>query len=142
MSYEDDPSIPDHSLLYRRVPTQPNYYQWDANRNCFRPTSLAFRDDGRNNAPMSVHLGVVLDEMKLAPSELLKPFPSFALASIPVELARQLHQKIVRNPVEDDAERQVVCGAAHGLVVGEKRKADKAMALGATWAVPPTSTGR
>lgn len=120
----DDPSIAPATLLYRRV--HPNFLKLDDNRRCLRFDSGAFQDEN-----LSVHLGDVLADLGVPPSEMLANFaPEFALVSFSASLAREVEMIVCRDPQPDDP--------SHGLVVGKKTGGKKRrLARGSAWAVEP-----
>ncbi len=77
---------------------------------------------------MSVVIESVLRALSREPVSVLKGHEGFALAGITVGLARELEQKVVKDPTPEEP--------AHGLVIGDKRKAKKRMAKEAIWVIP------
>jgi hypothetical protein len=125
--YADDPTIPDPSELWRRIP--PKQIVPDENLGGLRPSSAAF-DNHRNGSPMSVHLADVLAELGRGPNTVLVGHDDFALAAITAGLARECGQGVARDPLPEEP--------AHGLVFGKKTKAvRKILALGYRWVIPP-----
>lgn len=112
MEYEDDPSIPDRSDLYRRV--HPDQVVFDKNTGEFRPSSAAFKDHP-NGSPMSVNLLCEMQALNVDPVEYtLRGFAAYHLAIIECGFTRSLNQAIAREPLPDNP--------AHGVVFGEKHK--------------------
>lgn len=125
----DDQTIRDECELFRRVLIQPDIHVvWDKNLGRWRPTSAAFRDH-KNGTPMSVCLGDVLDDLGRTPQSVLQGHEGLALAVISAAVARENNQSVLRDPLPDEP--------AHGHVVGDKRKASRAMAKAAQWVVEP-----
>ena len=138
MSYTDDATVLDGTLLLRRVPDDPGrQLVWDGNQQRWRPSSAAFNDDRRGD-PMSVTLEDTLRELgRPLESALDGHEEGYFLAAITALLARQNNQGIQRDPLREEP--------AHGLVFGKKSKAVRSrLAKGAAWVVapkldPPTS---
>jgi len=131
--HQDDKTIANDTLLYRRVINQPNppakQIVWDDNKNCWRPSSAAFTDHP-NGSPMSVALGDTLQEEGLEPNSVLDGHENFCLVSFPASIPRSKAQGIMRKPLEGDP--------AHGEVFGKKTKSVKrALANNSEWHVPP-----
>ena len=125
----DDVSIRDECELFRRVMINPGVHIiWDNNLGRWRPTSAAFRDH-KNGSPMSVVLGDILVELGRTPDDVLDGHVGLALAVITAGLARQNNQGVVKDPLPEEP--------AHAHVVGEKKKASRAMAKAAGWVVDP-----
>lgn len=124
---EDDPTIPDESLVYRRVP--PLHIVPDDNAGGLRPSSAAFGND-RDGDPMSVVLGDELERLARDPASVLGGHPGFALAQFVARLPRQLSQRVCRTPQPEEP--------AHGSVAGDKpRRIMRALQRGAGWAIAP-----
>lgn len=129
MGSSDDPSIRDECKLLRRIPVMQDFIVWDHNQGRLRPSSASFRDH-RNGTSMSIVLGDDLDSSGRDYSEVLSNHENFALAAITAGLARENNQAVAREPTKEEP--------AHGLVIGNKRKADKRMAKEAKWIIPPS----
>lgn len=129
MGSSDDPPVRDECKLLRRIPVKQHYVIWDHNQGRLRPTSLSFRDHS-DGTSMSIALGDVLDSLGRSYLEVLKNHEDFALAAITAEIARKHGQSIVRDPTKEEE--------AHGLVVGNKKKADSRMAKASEWIVLPS----
>lgn len=130
MGLSDDPSIRAECKLLRRIPIKQDFIVWDHNQGRLRPSSASFRDH-RNGTSMSIVLGDDLENSGRDPSEVLNNHENFALAAITAGLARETNQAVARQPMDEEP--------AHGIVIGNKRKADKKMAKEAMWIVPPTN---
>lgn len=131
----DDQSIIGDSKLFRRIFVRPNVQVvWDANRNKWRPSSAAFQNSS-DGSPMSVVLEVVLQELERDYESVLVGHDNFACAYISAQLARNLQQGIVRDPVPEEL--------AHGLVFGNKPPSvRRKMAEEAEWLVAPDLDAR
>ena len=84
---------------------------WDGNKNCWRPSSIAFSNH-RDGSAMSVALGDTLEKEGLSPDTVLEGHKGFSLVSFPAKIARNKKQGIMRKPLDGDP--------AHGEVFGEK----------------------
>ena len=133
INYQDDASIPDDSLLLRRILSNPNIHiVWDDNLRCWRPSSAAF-DNDRNGNTMSVVLSVELVRLNRPLESSLKGHEDgFSLAAVTAGFSRNLNQvqKIVRDPTPDEP--------AHGLLVGKKTQSvRRKLAKNSQWIVEP-----
>lgn len=129
MQIKDDPSIRDECELLRRVPIKPNLnVVWDSNQGRWRPSSASFKDHP-NGTPMSIVLKDELDNAGREPSEILIGLENFAVATITASFARKNQQRVAREPIPEEP--------AHGIVIGEKKKASRKMAKAAQWVIPP-----
>lgn len=81
---------------------------------------------------MSVVIDSELQLLGREPASVLNGHEGFALAAITIGLAREHEQKVVKDPTPEEP--------AHGLVVGDKRKAKKKMAKEAVWVIPVNLT--
>lgn len=126
---EDDPTIRDECDLLRRIPVKPDVnIIWDDNQKRWRPSSASFKDHP-NGTPMSIVLRDELENADRNPDEVLIGHDDFALAAITAGIARENQQCIARDPLPDEP--------AHGIVIGEKKKASKKMAKVAQWVIAP-----
>jgi hypothetical protein len=128
--YDDDPSVADENLLYRRVPEKPNLnIVWDSNLGHWRPSSVSFKND-RDGSPMSICLQDTLVAEGREPVSVLADHPNFALAAISAANARECEQAVVRDPLPSEP--------AHGLVAGNKPKRIMSkLAKSSVWIIPP-----
>jgi hypothetical protein len=126
----DDQSISDDCLLYRRIKASPRVnIVWDANENCWRPSSSAF-DNLPNTNSMSVVIDDTLCQLGRSPKSILDGYHGFALASFTAGFVRQLEQQVTREPTDEEP--------AHGHVIGKKAKSiRRKLARKATWEIPP-----
>jgi hypothetical protein len=119
----DDETIPDASLLYRRV-TRHHLF-WDEEKSCCRVSSGFYR-----GLDLSVVIGARLEELGRNPESTLDNHPEEALVSFEAGIARSVAQAVCRAP-EDDED-------AHGLCFGKKTSgAIKALHRASIWVVPP-----
>lgn len=88
---------------------------------------------------MSVGLAIVLQQIARPPEDLIFDKNRHCLAELLTTVPRELALPVVRDPQPDNPAERVVCGEAHGLVLGEKRKVAKKLADAASWAVEPSS---
>lgn len=129
---DDDPTIRDECELLRRVPINPDVFiVWDDNQGRWRPSSASFKDHP-NGTPMSIVLRDELVNAGRDPAEVLINHDNFALAAITAGTAREHQQRVAREPILDEP--------AHGIVIGEKKKASKKMAKAAQWVIAPELT--
>jgi len=119
---EDDPSIADSTLLYRRV--VPRWIVLDGNRNCHRLATGAFQ-----NLEMSVGVGDMFDGN--LPESILEGHPEdVCLVAFETRVARENELAVCRDAKDDEP--------AHGLVVGKKTTGkQRALARAATWVKAP-----
>lgn len=123
----DDSSIPDDSLVYRRI--SPEHVVVDDQNPGGRPSSQAFQDH-RESGAMSVSLGVDLGISGSDPMTLLEGWEEHGLVSLPVSNLREHGLGIVRDPQSDDP--------AHALVWGRKKGAvGTKLAKSAVWIKRP-----
>jgi hypothetical protein len=124
-THVDDKTIADDESLLRRVPPVPDYYWiYDRRAGRARPSSAAFKD-----REMSVFLLSLLEADGRPAEDALQEHHSFFLVSITAGLARQCGQAVCKDPEPDPA---------HGLVVGEKKKAVLSrFARAAVWVIGP-----
>jgi hypothetical protein len=126
-AYRDDPSIPDDTALWRRIP--PCWWIQDENLGRLRPTSAAF-DDHRNGTPMSVLIEDVVLSTGRGPNDVLASFEGYAMASISAGIARGCSLGVMREPLPEEP--------AHAVVFGKKTKRVRAiLAANCEWVVDP-----
>ena len=110
---------------------------WDDNKNCWRPSSVAFTDH-RDGSPMSVALGDTLEEEGLEPDSVLVGHENFSLVSFPAKIPRSKGLGIIRKPIVGDPEHGIVADPAHGEVFGKKTKGVRnALKNNAEWYIEP-----
>jgi hypothetical protein len=140
---EDDSSIPDDEILYRRIAHygSGDLVAVDAITGHRRPSSGAFKSD---NDGISIYLDGVLSEAGLGPHDLVRA-PQNAAVAFRAAIPRQLSLGVVRDawPTgtdDDDHPRN----AAHALIVGflglsakERRRRQKALAQSCYWVIDP-----
>jgi len=130
--YVDDPTVPNDSELWRRIP--PKLIVLDENMGRRRPSSAAFKNS-RDGSPMSVFLADVLRELNRGPETVLAGHDDFALAAITAGLARECNQSVARDPLQGEP--------AHAVVIGKKTEAVRTkLALGSHWIVLPPQPQR
>jgi hypothetical protein len=123
--YEDDPSIADDDVLWRRVPLHPSWVVFDETQGRLRPSSSAF-DNHRDGTPMSAYLAAGGNTVE----EVLEGHPNYSLAGFSAGLARLQGQGIVRRPMP--------AFPSHVEVFGPKSKSVRsALAKGCHWVVAP-----
>lgn len=122
--YEDDLSIVDEELLWRRV--HPLQVTYDNNLKRKRPSSKAFQNSS-NGTGMSVNISsetTVADTLIGCEDHLLVVFPT--------SLARSLGQGVMRQPLPEQP--------AHAEVFGKKKGSTKnGFAKNCAWVVAPPS---
>jgi len=122
----DDQTIGDDTELLRRIPPRHFYTE---NNGSVRPSSAAFENDP-NGGPMSIAIMDELDRLNLQPECMLIGHDSYGLVAFTAGLARELGQKIIRDPIDGEP--------AHGLVVGAKTgSVKKKLYKGCRWIIPP-----
>ena len=127
-SDEDDLSIRNEEKLFRRIRNVETV--WDDNLNQMRPTSQAFQNHPDNPRAFSVNLESVLQDRGLAIESLLVDESSYSLVTFSAQLARNLGQKVHRQPQDGDP--------SHAHVVGDKGKSvRREFSKAAEWAIPP-----
>ncbi len=127
---QDDPTILDGAILWRRIPTW--HFVYDANLQRWRPSSAAF-DNDPDGGPTSV---ILADEVLAAGGDaasVLVGHTGFALAAVKAGDARACGQGIARDPLPEQR--------AHALLFGAKPKSvQRRLAKAAMWAVEPQQT--
>ena len=110
----DDLSIENQFRLLRRIPIHFNVFiVWNSNIGDWKMSSQAFRNHP-SGTPMSVHVKEILHENGLTVESVLIDPEEYALAHFSAGAARDLEQKIVKDPREGEP--------AHAHVVGNKTK--------------------
>ena len=132
----DDPSIPDASRLFRRIPLDSHFIVWDQTVGAYRLSTQAFKNLQENPPAFSVHLECVLQDAGLATQSVLKDPEHYGLVALTAALVRAHQQAVEKHPEPGDP--------AHGHVVGHKpRGVMKAFVSAVTqgnqinWVVPP-----
>jgi hypothetical protein len=121
--YDDDPTIPDETILWRRIP--PRWFHRDESLGRLRPAKAAF-DDDPDGSPMSV---VIADESR-GQAAVLAGHEGYGLAAFTAHLARECRLRIARAPTDDEP--------AHAVVVGRKTDSvRRRLARGSDWVVLP-----
>jgi hypothetical protein len=124
--YEDDRTIDDPSILWRRI--HPDYVIYDENLGRHRPTSQAFQNQRGTNT-ISVVLAEVVCRDNRGPESVLANHDGYSLAQLTAGLARSLAQGVARDPVPQEP--------AHAVVFGEKPKSvTSALAKRCDWGSP------
>lgn len=127
VSYVDDPTIADDSVLWRRI--CPFWIVPDANRGGFRVSSAAF-DDSKDGTPTSIHLEEVARSIGRTAEDILRPFTGYGLASLTAGQARGCEQAIGKDPLPNDP--------THGYLAGRKTQSiKKRLAAACQWVIPP-----
>lgn len=121
--YEDDATLDNDEVLWRRVPNQ--WVKFDDNLNYFRPSSQAFQDS-RDGTPMSVFIAAECGGVEDALAE----HDAFLLVSFSVGEVRELGLGVTRDPKPG--------APAHALVFGKKTGSVRSsLAKGCEWVVGP-----
>jgi hypothetical protein len=119
---ENDPSISDEVVLWRRV--HPDQIVHNNNLNEMRPTSQAFQNTSGSDG-MSVNIA---DETTT--EDTLRGFEDHFVVSLGVGFVRGLNQGVVRKPLEENP--------AHAEVIGKKTKSvKKKLSDASSWVVSP-----
>lgn len=128
--FDDDKTILDEELLYRRIP--PDFCRWDEDLGVARPISAAFSDH-KNGSPMSVVLASELNAAGRDPASLVVNFPGYALVTVTAALVRSLGLGIIRSPLAEEP--------AHAEIFGKKTDSiRKKLRCAAAWVVAPETT--
>src|SRR5438552_2436626 len=85
--FEDDPTILDEDVLYRRIP--PGFCRWDDEAEEWRAISSAFSDHP-NGSPMSVVLSSILIANGRDARSIIANFPGYALVEWRAGFVRSL----------------------------------------------------
>ena len=120
----DDPTIPDHDRLFRRVLPNQLFTGKDGSQ---RPTSAVFK-----NAELSVNIESLMVDQGRPPEDALREFPGAYLTSVIAGHVRSYGFPIVKDtePPNDPS---------HGLILGKKTGSfANAMVREHKWIVPPT----
>lgn len=132
----DDPSIPDNSRLFRRIPADVNHIVWDGTANAYTLSSQAFKNLQDDPPAFSVNLECRLQELGLQPDAVILDRAKYGLIALPAALVRQHNQAVERHPEPNDP--------SHGHVVGQKpRSVAKVFIRAITqgnviqWVIPP-----
>lgn len=129
--YTDDPSIEDGDALWRRIP--PWHQVPDENRGGVRPSSAAF-EDHPSGTPMSIHVASDAVAQGYEPKDVLRGHDGFALAAFTARAAREVGQRVAREPLPDEI--------AHGVVFGKKtRGVRRQLGRASEWVVEPPQEG-
>lgn len=124
--YEDDLTIVDAELLWRRIPERWVVADRETGRR--RISSAAF-DNHPNGTPMSVYLSSVIRSDGRGPDSVL--LPGFFLAAITAQTARENGQGVHRAPLPEEP--------SHAEVFGRKTKSiRRKLARSAQWIVGPS----
>lgn len=122
---EDDPSIGDESLLYRRI--VPEWIVPGKDGGEPRISSQGF-----TNKSMSVNVGPCIDANGHELPDLLRKYPACSLAAVPAGLARREGQAVFYEEAQGE-----IC---HGLVEGKKTRSvarQLAHAANRNWVIRP-----
>jgi len=117
---EDDPSIQNQDILWRRI--YPGWIKWAGeNESVSRPARVAFQDD----IDRQVSVSVARETTKY---RLLRCYPEHSLAAITAEVARRFGCSVARRPTTDDP--------AHAIIFPSPKKVNaRNIAKEATWVV-------
>jgi hypothetical protein len=122
--YQDDSSISDDDILFRRVNLR--LLVRDDDTGLARVSSGAFRDKDKQ---ISVDIKSVLDGMGLGQESCITDHKAQKLVSFAVGEARRLKQAVCRAPLPENP--------SHGLVCGSKSdKVLHGLAAAADWVIP------
>lgn len=125
---EDDSSIADKDLLWRRIQNIPQWLKIN-NDGTFRLSSAAFLDDYIGE--VSVHLEKIIKSQE----KVLAGKPDDGLVEIEAGFPRSLGHKIVPEPTKDDPSHTLICPPE---ISNNRRRTDaKKMAKQARWLVLP-----
>lgn len=123
--FQDDPRIPDHADVWRRI--TPEWLKWDREQGRQQLNSQAFQDSV-DETPMSVFLASELP----APEEALAGHSGYFLAGLNVGFVRSLGLGVAREPIRPEDP------VGHAWVVGTKtRRIRRQLAKHAHWVIGP-----
>lgn len=123
--FQDDPSIPNDTEVWRRI--TPRWIKFDPAQGRRRPSSEAFQDS-RDRTPLSVFLAAELS----GPDEALEGHDGYCLAALNVGFIRTLGLGVSRHPIRGEDP------PGHAWVVGPKtKKTRNKLARNTTWVVGP-----
>jgi hypothetical protein len=121
----DQAHIPDGAIVWRRIPSWPDWTVHDDNLGRLRPSSLAFKDD-RDGSHMSMYLADGGNTIE----EIMAGHEDFGLAQLYARELRAYGLTIVRRPEPNFP--------SHIEVEGEKTsRLRSALAKAATWVIRP-----
>jgi hypothetical protein len=110
---ENDPSILDSEMLYRRIPGSDDISTtWDDNLGRLRASSAAFDDDVDG---MSVYLSSVVEKVGLTAADVVYGHPGYLVAMISAGSVRLEGMGVIADPDPIDAPPHP-CNPAHALV--------------------------
>jgi hypothetical protein len=121
--FQDDPSILAAEVLFRRIPR--SWVNWDEAGNP-SISSAAFKDE-----ELSIYIESVMTAEHRPPTDAIRNYFGYGLASITAAQARDQNQAVARDPEESEP--------AHGVVYGPKKRGGGAAALrdAAIWVIMP-----
>jgi hypothetical protein len=123
----DDPTIPDDAVLWRRI--HKNQAAYDKNLGRKRPSSEAFKDSS-DGTPMSVILAEVVLESGRKPEDIVRGSQDHGLASLPASTVRENGLGILKAPTPEEP--------AHAEVLGDKsKKISRELAKRCEWVIMP-----
>jgi hypothetical protein len=110
---DNDSSIPDSEVLYRRVPGSDDISTtWDHNQGRLRPSSAAFDDDVDG---MSVFLLSVIEKLGLTAAAVIDGHPGYLVAGLIAGSVRAEGMGVIPDPDPANAPPHP-CNPAHALV--------------------------
>jgi hypothetical protein len=127
---DDEAEVDDETLLWRRVPSWPDWTVFDENLGRVRPSSIAF-DDNKNGTSMSAFLEGYGNTVE----DILRNHESFFLAAVSVGFVRSHDLTVVHDPLEGLPSHVEVRGA-------KTKRVRSALAKAAVWIVPPPDVDR
>ena len=138
-AYDDDLTIPDTEILYRRA--SPGSFEWHGDE-LRRVTSFAFQDQSKDKTraagypavAMSVHLATTLENHRISPATLLEGYDGYGLVSLTAGLARANNQGVQRDPLSDDPSHALVFALEN---VKKNSKQKNQLAMGAEIVIEP-----
>lgn len=111
---DDDGTVADSDVLYRRIP--PSQAPFDANRNRRFPSSAALLPSS-GDTEVSVYSGAKLTEIGLVPLDVLEAHEQHGLFCFTALAAREAGYGIKSDPVID-SERPLKVDSAHVVLTG------------------------
>ncbi len=127
--YQDDPTILDEHILWRRI--RPGWWHYDDNLGRYRPNSDSFKDSN-DGSPMSVFLSEVALAAGQDAQSCLIGHGGYGLVFMTARDVRAAGMGISRAPKPGEE--------AHAFVFGKKTKGKSTMmARASDWLIEPES---
>lgn len=99
---QDDLSVDGDVIVYRRIPDNPLYFEWDDALHRFILKPFGFQPSSHPPGGCSVILGDTLREQGLSPAQAIESIPGVFLAALRVADVRDTGFGIIRTPRASD----------------------------------------